>query len=761
MGSFEQKYSLEADHIFEGKYKIIRELGVGGFGMVYLAHQIAMDRPVALKILKPGVGAHAPSARERFLREVKIISKLRHPNTVTIHDYGETVHGIVYMVLEFVEGRTLKELLRQEGAQEPMRALGIARQIVRSLGEAHNHQVVHRDLKPANIMLTELEADTDFVKVLDFGVARLLDTPEVDLTSAGVPEGERALIGTPRYMSPEQVRGEHLNGASDLYSLGLMLYEMLVGEPAVQGDTTMGLISQQLSPEPLRLRSIQGLPECLKHLILRATAKNIGQRFRSADEFARAIDQTAIELAEGLGHRGRAATGAYFASSGRFPVVSRPIQAPHHVHPGAPPAQNQYGDPSRRELTSAGTPSSIRQHSTESGQISYSSEQWIAGSPQPSNLDYYEERFDPDEIARRSVAPVQAPHGSLQPFQNPRQHRGQQIGVNHGLGQQGPGQMGRPQTQPPRQQQPSQGMNPSFEFVGNQIEMEPSEELFGIPSSALPLPPDVVGSPFDQKEERDYQLDEEIQKPKKKKKARPVASAQSGSEESLVGFGFTVIKLCFLGLLAGFFVYMCFLISGALIGQFVQGAMQIAVASTLAIAIPLFTALGENSQKERFEVVHKASHRLSRVFIGSAIFSAATAFIISFAMPWMVTDQLRNDPNWMFKPSRGVVYEPTSFTEFNKDVSFMLADGVEVVTVFLGRYDGTPTQAQSSSTVRDTPRAPSGTVVPPAPTRPSTRGAPAGASQGTNGDEAEQQENRERRGPPSSNDDESGDYVRW
>ena len=335
------RHILKESHVFEDNYRIVRELGRGGFGIIYLAHQISMDRPVALKILKPGVCDLDPTARKRFLREVKIISKLRHPNSVTIHDFGETDDGIVFMVLEYVDGETLDELLQREGPQPPMRALGLTRQIARALAEAHDHGIVHRDLKPANIMLSDLEGDSDFVKVLDFGVARLRDS-DVDLTSVGVPDGQRSLMGTPRYMSPEQVRGEELSAASDLYSLGLLLFEMLFATPAVTGDAVLDLVRQQNSTDPLALDELDGLPASLQQLIRRATSKSLEARFQSGEEFATAIDETAQQLSAAPGADPSASSQEFMASSGRFSSVGAVAATGSDVAAG--PESNDGGD---------------------------------------------------------------------------------------------------------------------------------------------------------------------------------------------------------------------------------------------------------------------------------------------------------------------------------------------------------------------------------------------------------------------------------
>ncbi|TXD39272.1 protein kinase [Lujinxingia vulgaris] len=705
---FDATYSLEPGHLFEGKYRILRELGRGGFGMVYLAFQVAMDRHVALKVLKPGVGSEAPSARERFLREVKIISKLRHPNTVTIHDYGETFEGVVYMVLEFVEGQTLKDILKAEGAQTPMRALALTRQITRSLAEAHRHGVVHRDLKPANIMVTDLDTEPDFVKVLDFGVARLLGKQNDDLTSVGVPEGERALIGTPRYMSPEQVRGETLTGASDLYGMGLILYEMLVGEPAVQGDTTMGLISQQLTPEPLRLPSLMALHPLLQDLIRTATQKNIARRFRSAEEFCESIDHAMMALSQEQGYS--PATGGYFAVSGNFSAVPR--TDPSGVHPHTPRHTHQHTPQPRAQPAHAPPPgfgAAVGVHAgTQSGSAQSGTDAgWLQG-----NLT--ERDFDTSP-ADSGLSPAEA-----------------------------------------------------APFVGNQVDYDLSEEnLLGIPSSELPLPPDAYNdsSPFAPASPR------EPAQPNAATgsgahaaaiSATPKPPPRAGSDDNLISFAFTVVKLIFLSILAVFFCYITFITTGALLGDFAHGTVKLGVASTLALSIPLFTALGENSQKERFHVVKRPTDRLARIFIGTTIFAAAACIIMSFAMAGRVTDFLRNDPNWFFRENVDVNFEPTPVTEANRTLSFTMADGIEVAMTKIGLYDGQPTAVQGGE---------GGAIVapPPAPTRPRATPEPAAP--------APQPERRAAPAPtrPSmpaptrpgntrnteKDDTQKGDYVRW
>ncbi len=694
MTSYGARYDLEPQQVFEGNYRIVRELGRGGFGVIYLAHQISMDRPVALKILKPGVGEHDPNAKTRFLREVRIISKLRHPNTVTIHDYGETVEGIVYMVLEYVEGHTMKALIKRDGAIKPMRALGFARQIARSLAEAHEHGIIHRDLKPANIMLTDLEGDSDFVKVLDFGIARLRDTEEVDLTRAGVPEDQRALIGTPRYMSPEQVRGEDLSPASDLYSLGLMLYEMLVGQPAVKGDTTMALISQQISPAPLALAEIDGLPPALQQLIRRATNKDVTQRLQSGNEFATAIDDTVQRIHATSGARGDADAREFLATSGRFSAISAPT-----------PSRSAVDD----APSSPGAP-----HTPNPGEFQSTA----------SNLHVDNATTD---VRLRSSAQVQSAALASGAARTPASAEEEPLF--------------------PELNAPS---NPA----GQSAAQGDESRYFGVPSSQLPKPPDSAASPFiaeESAQEGDKKTDPE-------------------EEESGIAFAFKVAKLCFLGTVATFFVYISFLVVAALIAEYVDGYLRVAIAGGVAIAIPLFTALGENSQKERFEVVEKPSDRIARVFIGTTIFAAVPVVIMSFVMPGTILDELRNNPNWVFEPNPTVNYEPTAATEINERIVFAVADLIEDITTAVGVYDGATTEEDDPSPPPAfTPPASPSVTAGDEPPRPRRGGALA--TDPTPEEESESQNDADSDGdgdsdpgPPSNGDSADGDdddYESW
>ncbi len=668
------RYSLEAGELFEQNYRIVRELGRGGFGVIYLAHQISMDRPVALKILKPGVGRHDPNARERFLREVKIISRLRHPNTVTIHDYGEGHDGIVYMVLEYVEGTTLKDALRHRGAQPVMKSLGIARQIARSLDEAHRHGIIHRDLKPDNIMLTDLEGDADFVKVLDFGVARLRNDPDVDLTQAGVGEGQRALIGTPRYMSPEQVRGEELSAASDLYGLGLILYECLIGKPAVQGDTSMALISQQISPDPLEMNELPELHPRLQDLLRRATDKEVSRRFQSGSDFADAIDETASRIQAEDAPSQRAGSDDFFATSGRFSAV--------------PASANNTAD---SETTSS---------------------------------DWVDQGFDPADFTSE--------HQAID-------------GVEDTAGANGPRATDR---------RTAESVDTSVVYVDDTDDIDEESRLLGIPTAEMPDAPGADPSPFAETSESTNRSSTAMAAHTPSDNETSDDETSGDDDESALAFGLLTAKLCFLGTMAAFFVYTAFLVTGALIGTLTDGPIRLGVALCVGVAIPLFTALGENSQKERFEVVDRTTDRIGRVFIGSSVFAAAAIIIISFAMPANVTDNMRSDPNWMFSPDT----QRSGLVSLNENISYTVADMIHRATFdigWTGLSDGEPRDSAANTGDAAQP------FEAPEPTRPGTRGSDSDDAPPDDGDEPNDAAGGGGAPSPDDDGDSPDDYVTW
>ncbi len=254
-----------------GPYEVLREVGRGGMGIVYEARDRTLQRTVALKVLAPHF-AGDPEFVKRFLREARAAAQLSHPNLVHIYSVGQH-EDIYYMAMEYVRGRPLADLIRERGPLEPRLALRIARHVAEALAEAHRHDIVHRDVKPKNIMVDE----EGRVKVMDFGLAKVLHGGG-HLTATG------AALGTPMYMSPEQCRGLQVDHRTDIYSLGVTLYEMLAGSPPFRLDTPpLGLMYQIVhAPFPPLPGLSTDTPPQLGHLLSRMVAKRPEDRHDSA-----------------------------------------------------------------------------------------------------------------------------------------------------------------------------------------------------------------------------------------------------------------------------------------------------------------------------------------------------------------------------------------------------------------------------------------------------------------------------------------------
>jgi serine/threonine protein kinase len=262
-----------------GGYRIVRELGRGGMGVVYLAHDDALQRDVALKVLQPKL-ASDPEFGQRFIREARTAAKLEHPNVVPVYSAGRD-GDVLFMAMRFVPGRSLHELLQERGGRLPVReALEITRQAARGLGAAHAAALVHRDVKPQNLMVDE----AGVVKVMDFGLMRSWRDRE-GITEPGV------FYGTPEYASPEQCEGAELDGRADLYSLGAVLYEMLGGRRPHSGNTPMALFKKILEEPPAALRSLNAeVPPAVEAVVARMMAKRPEDRYASAADLERALD---------------------------------------------------------------------------------------------------------------------------------------------------------------------------------------------------------------------------------------------------------------------------------------------------------------------------------------------------------------------------------------------------------------------------------------------------------------------------------------
>jgi serine/threonine-protein kinase len=257
--------------VFSNRYEIQRELAQGGMAEVYLAHDQLLDRPVALKALFPEY-AREPSFVERFRREAQSAANLNHPNIVAIYDWGQEA-GTYFIVMEYVEGRSLRELIRAEGPLDAFQAAEITAEIASALGFAHRTGVVHRDVKPGNVLITQ----TGIVKVTDFGIARAGTSD--GLTQTG------SVMGTATYFSPEQAQGLPVDGRSDVYSLGVVLYEMITGVAPFTGDSPVAVAYKHVREAPVPpSRRNPDVPPDLEQIILTAMAKEADLRYQSADD---------------------------------------------------------------------------------------------------------------------------------------------------------------------------------------------------------------------------------------------------------------------------------------------------------------------------------------------------------------------------------------------------------------------------------------------------------------------------------------------
>ncbi len=293
-----------------GNYRLDKILGRGGMGTVYSGEHVYIKKPVAVKVLHPQFARYT-EAVNRFLREARAASSINHPNIVDVTDFGLLGDGLVYFVMEYLDGKSLEDLIEREGAVELHRALNVANQMALALEAAHEQGVIHRDLKPDNVMLlarpgrrdlvriatgdaraaaaappvTEREQSWDFVKLLDFGIAKVLVPDE--LTAETV---QGAVFGTPEYMSPEAARGEDVDHRADIYSLGVILFDMLTGRPPFEAQAASEVLQMQIHkppPSPREFAPHREITEAAERVILKAMQKDPARRYQTMGDLRR------------------------------------------------------------------------------------------------------------------------------------------------------------------------------------------------------------------------------------------------------------------------------------------------------------------------------------------------------------------------------------------------------------------------------------------------------------------------------------------
>ena len=334
------------------RYHVLKKLGEGGMGQVYLAEHVKMGRKSAVKVMNPGM-VHDADAISRFNREAANASRINHPNVAGIYDFGETSDGLIYLAMEFIEGESLTSLVEKSGALPPARAADIAKQAADGLSVAHDMGIVHRDLKPDNIMIAKNRDGSDCVKVVDFGIAKAAGAENQKVTKTGL------VVGTPEYMSPEQLAGDKLDGRSDVYSLALVAFNMLTGKLPFEGETAQESMIMRLTDEPKSLAAMKPdtswSPE-VQAVMVKALQRRVGDRYQKAADFGvalwQAVERMPKAMPAGATQMMGASSGAtsmlaappktLLDSSPNMPrpdFVAAPMPAP--VHAAAPPGKSR------------------------------------------------------------------------------------------------------------------------------------------------------------------------------------------------------------------------------------------------------------------------------------------------------------------------------------------------------------------------------------------------------------------------------------
>jgi hypothetical protein len=284
--------ATQVGKVLDGKYRLDAFLSKGGMGAVYRATHVMLNKTVAVKLINPEL-VTSPEIVRRFQREARAATALSHPNIVSVYDLGQTTEGTLYIAMEFVDGPSLKSVIESGGPVPVMRTLTLARQLASALSAAHRQGIIHRDLKPHNVMLARSHDGQEIAKLVDFGIAKTFDEG-TELTVAGFS------LGTPQYMAPEQAEGRTVDARSDLYSFGIILYEMLAGEVPFNATSAASVLIKHIkeAPVPPSVKNPRvAIPPQVEAIVLRCLAKDPAERFQTADELGRALEESAVALA--------------------------------------------------------------------------------------------------------------------------------------------------------------------------------------------------------------------------------------------------------------------------------------------------------------------------------------------------------------------------------------------------------------------------------------------------------------------------------
>jgi serine/threonine-protein kinase len=343
--------------VLNNRFKVESKIGEGGFGAVYRGIQLATGRKVALKLLHPEM-TKDDNLVARFRREGMVLCNLRDAHTITTYDFDQTPDGTLYIAMELLEGKSLHQLFHEEAPLEWRRVFKILSEMCSSLGEAHQQGIVHRDLKPENIYLESRSGNPEFVKILDFGIAKVMRGDTIDPQSPQLTATGQTL-GTLEYMSPEQLMGKQLDGRSDVYALGVLAYEMITGRlPFPEAKGPAGLITAQLKQTPLppsQANPKAGLPEAADRTILKCLEKDKNNRYPSVAILASALQQAATGQAEASAPQQRPMQPGI----GRTPQPPMDLVEPRRAEPTPPPPMAMppmHGGPGQAERSSGLAP---------------------------------------------------------------------------------------------------------------------------------------------------------------------------------------------------------------------------------------------------------------------------------------------------------------------------------------------------------------------------------------------------------------------